>query len=523
MNIPENELSLLDKGKKSLVSLIFSRLGVVIVLLLLQLQLIVSGYIHLQNYSPWLYSFSLLLAAVIAMLIINLDDIDPTSKITWIAVITIFPVFGALFFVYTRRDVFFRTMKYFTAKIMKSTDDKIPQKEEIFEQLKKESLQTALLANYLNKSGCFPVYQNTAVTYFPMGEDKFSRLLTELEKAEKFIFLEYFIIDEGHMWGRILDILSRKAKQGVEVCVMYDGGNEFTTLPKGYNKKLEQLGIKCKVFSPVIPFVSTHYNYRDHRKILVIDNKVAFNGGINLADEYINRYVKYGHWKDTAVMLKGEGVKSFTLMFLQMWNITGKALDYDKYINIPCEKAENDGYIIPYGDSPLDEFKTGKQVYIDILNRAKDYVYIMTPYLILDSDTENALKFAAEKGVDIRLVMPGIPDKKAPYALAKTHYTSLMDSGVKIYEYTPGFVHAKVMLSDDENAVVGTINLDYRSLYHHFECATFIYKSGCTANIHKDFEDMFEKCVEVTKEAIKNRGLLWKVAGFVLKVFAPLM
>ncbi len=523
MNNTENEVSLLDKGKKGILSLIFSRLGVIIMFLLLQLQILTSIYIHLKNYIPWLYSANLLLAAVIAMFIINTGDMDPTAKITWITVISIVPVFGALFFLYTQRDVVFRTMKYVAANIMKNTDNKIIQNRQTLDKLKSESPETALLASYLDKSGCFPVYENTSVTYFPIGEDKFARMLTELEKAEKFIFLEYFIIDEGHMWGRILDILSRKAKQGVEVCVMYDGGNEFSTLPKGYNKKLEKLGIKCKVFSPVKPFVSTHYNYRDHRKILVIDNKVAFNGGINLADEYINRYEKYGHWKDTAVMLKGEGVKSFTLMFLQMWNITGKVLDYDTYVNAPCEKQENDGFVILYGDSPLDSFKTGRQVYIDIINRAKSYVYIMTPYLILDSDMENALKFAAEKGVDVKIMLPGVPDKKAAYAIAKTHYSSLLSSGVKIYEYTPGFVHAKVMVSDDINAVVGTINLDYRSLYHHFECAAFIYKSHCIKDIVSDFNSTLQKCAAVTPETVKNRSFMWKLSGFVLKVFAPLM
>ncbi len=306
---------------------------------------------------------------------------------------------------------------------------------------------------------------------------------------------------------------------------MYDGGNEFSTLPKGYDKKLRKLGIKCQVFAPATPFVSTHYNYRDHRKILVIDNKVAFNGGINLADEYINKYEKYGHWKDTAVMLKGEAVKSFTLMFLQMWNIYNNSspVDYNKYIDMPTDRYDSNGYVIPYGDSPLDKFGTGRQVYMDIINRANNYVHIMSPYLILDSSMEDALKFAAERGVDVKLILPGIPDKKVPYALAKTHYKSLLASGVKIYQYTPGFVHAKVMSCDNRRAVVGTINLDYRSLYHHFECATYMYKTDCIADIEKDFENTLEKCELITPAHIKNEKLSTKLVGFVAKVLAPLM
>ena len=270
--------------------------------------------------------------------------------------------------------------------------------------------------------------------------------------------------------------------------------------------------------------MSTHYNYRDHRKILVIDGHTAFNGGVNLADEYINQKKKLGHWKDTAVMLKGEAVKSFTLMFLQMWGIDEKEDETARFLSyqaLPVENAR--GFVIPYGDCPLDNDKVGERVYMDILNRSLNHVHIMTPYLILDGELETALKFAAERGVEVTLLLPGIPDKRIPYALAKTHYASLLESGVKIYEYTPGFVHAKVFVSDCREAVVGTINLDYRSLYHHFECATYMYGVDCIPQIEADFRDAVKKSRQVTMETMRREKWTVKLAGALVKAVAPLL
>ena len=306
--------------------------------------------------------------------------------------------------------------------------------------------------------------------------------------------------------------------------VLYDGTCEFSLLPHDYPNRLKDFGIQCKVFAPAMPFISTHYNYRDHRKILVIDGHTAFNGGINLADEYINQVVRFGHWKDTAVMLKGDAVKSFTLMFLQMWGMDEKEMcisNFLEYPTIPQKDAQ--GYVIPYGDCPLDNDKLGERVYMDILNRARTYVHIMSPYLILDGEMETALKFAAERGVEVALILPGIPDKYIPYALAKTHYTSLLESGIQIYEYTPGFVHAKVFISDSREAVVGTINLDYRSLYHHFECATYMHGTECIPHIEADFQDTLRKCRKVTPETIRNEDWKVKLTGVLAKVAAPLL
>ena len=349
-------------------------------------------------------------------------------------------------------------------------------------------------------------------------------MLKQLESAQHFIFMEYFIIDEGLMWGRILEILAKKASQGVDVRIMYDGACEFALLPHDYPKRLKALGIKCKMFAPVSPFVSTHYNYRDHRKILVIDGHTAFNGGINLADEYINEKKKFGHWKDTAIMLKGDAVRSFTLMFLQMWGIDERKDETAQFLSYPSFPADHaGGYVIPYGDCPLDNDKVGERVYMDILNRSLEYVHIMSPYLILDGETETALKFAAERGVEVVLILPGIPDKSIPYALAKTHYASLLESGVRIFEYTPGFVHAKVFVSDSREAIVGTINLDYRSLYHHFECATYLYGVDCVTQIEAVFQATLAKCRQVSMETVRKEKWHVKLTGYFMKAVAPLM
>lgn len=516
-------IRLLKKGQKGLHYAVFSRMGIVILLFLIQLLFLFGFFQKFEEYIPHFLGGSALFIAAMVLYLIN-SRMDPSAKITWLIIIMVFPVFGALLLLYTQTDMGHRAIKKRLKSLMDQTKDSLPQSEKVLEAVSEESPETGALAHYLARTGCFPVYDHTDVTYFPLGEDKFYEMLRQLEEAKHFIFLEYFIVDEGLMWGKVLELLVQKARAGVEVRMMYDGTCEFSTLPYDYPSRLERLGIKCKMFSPLTPFVSTHYNYRDHRKILVIDGHTAFTGGVNLADEYINRRVRFGHWKDTAIMLKGEAVKSFTLMFLQMWNVDEKVPLFRRYLQYPVpEQTETPGYVLPYGDCPLDNDKVGEQVYMDILNHATRYVHIMTPYLIIDSVMENALKFAAERGVDVILILPGIPDKPMPYALAKTHYPALLDSGVKIYEYTPGFVHAKVFVSDDEKAVVGTINLDYRSLYHHFECGAYLYRTSCIPDIEADFQATLAKCRMVTPETIKKEKLSVRITGHVLKFLAPLL
>ena len=515
-------LSLLKKGQKGFFRAIFSRLGIILLLLIVQVVILFGVFHWFEAFLPHIYGGTIIFTVAMVLYLLN-SRLDPTAKITWLVVIMLLPVFGAILFLFIESDLGHRALKKRVQQVNEETKELLEETPQTAAHLAQKCAGAAALSRYMNRSGRFPVYENSKVTYFPLGEDKFAELLVQLEKAEKFIFLEYFIIDEGLMWGRVLEILARKAKEGVDVRVMYDGTCEFSKLPHDYPKRLQELGIRCKMFAPLSPFVSTHYNYRDHRKILVIDGHTAFNGGINLADEYINRIERFGHWKDTAVMVQGEAVRSFTLMFLQMWSLDEKELDFKPYLQMPLEARTERGFVIPYGDCPVDDDKVGEQVYIDILNRAQRYVHIMTPYLILDGEMENAIKFAAERGVDVRLILPGIPDKAGAYALAYTHYRSLMESGVKLYEYVPGFVHAKVFVADDLEAVVGTINLDYRSLYHHFECATYMYDVDCIGDIVLDFRQTQEKCRLVTPETMKADKLSRKVTGVLLKAIAPLL
>lgn len=536
----ENDgIKLLKKGQSGLVHALFSRLGLTLLLLLLQIGILVAVFFKFEEYIPHFTFISTTISIIFVLCLLN-NKMDPTAKITWLIIMLVIPVFGVCFYWYTKSDLGHRALKKRVSNILKVTNDKIPQSEEVINRLKEENPGTAALNQYIQRTGTYPIYDNTDVTYFPIGEDKFHEMLIQLKQAKHFIFMEYFIVKEGHMWGNVLEILAQKAAEGVDVRIMYDGSCEFSLLPHDYPKRLNKLGIKCKIFAPVTPFVSTYYNYRDHRKILVIDGHTAFNGGVNLSDEYINRVNRFGHWKDTAVMIKGDAVKSFTLMFLQMWNLGVKNAEYDKFLfcnetpqpsGLTINNNENGlaaartskGYVMPYGDCPLDDDNVGEWVYMDIINRAKHYVHIMTPYLILDGSMESTLKFAAKRGVDVTIIMPGIPDKTVPYALAKSHYASLIKAGVKIYEYTPGFVHAKNFISDDETAVVGTINLDYRSFYHHFECATYMYKSDCIADIEEDFRQTLAKCSRVTPETIRNEKLSLKIMGFLFKGIAPLL
>lgn len=515
-------LYLLKKGQKGIVSAIFSRLGIFLLLILLQILCMIITFKWFGDFLPHIYGITIILTIFISLYLLS-TEIDPTAKITWLIAIMGLPIFGSILFIYTQTNIGHRRLTDRVSHIIAGTKHQLLQNPDTFSQVQEENIHVAALTKYINRSGTFPIHSDSKVTYFPSGETNFEEILLQLEKAKKFIFLEYFIINEGKMWGQILEILARKAKEGVDVRVMYDGTCEFSALPHSYPKKLQALGIKCKAFAPLTPFVSTHYNYRDHRKILVIDGYVGFTGGVNLADEYINQKNRFGHWKDTAVMVQGEAVKNFTMMFLQLWSIDEKHTDYQKFLSAPCPKFKEQGFVMPYGDCPLDADKVGEQVYIDLLNRASSYVHIMTPYLILDGEMENALKFAAKRGVDVKIILPGTPDKKIPYALAYTHYASLLRAGIEIYHYTPGFIHAKSFVVDDIEATVGTINLDYRSLYHHFECGTYMYNVDCISDIEKDFILTLQKCEEITLVNMREQPLSRKLQGFLLKAISPLL
>ena len=517
-------IRLLKRGQKGVVHAIFSRFGLVLVLLLLQAFALFSLLQWFGGLLPHYFGGTLLVTAAMMVYLLN-QDMDNSVRITWLVVTALMPVLGVPLFWYTKSDVGHNALKRRLLDLEGQTRAQLPQNEQTVELLQEQAPEAMPLARYLRgKGGGFPVYADTVATYFNGGEAMFDEMLRQLETAKKYIFLEYFIVDEGLMWGRILEVLARKAAQGVDVRVMYDGTCEFSTLPRDYPSRLEALGIQCKVFSPVTPFVSTHYNYRDHRKILVIDGRVGFTGGVNLADEYINHVEKYGRWKDAAVMLEGEGVRSMTALFLQMWSVLQEP-EFEQFLRPEVPAARAEGFVVPYGDCPLDGERVGEMVYIDLLNRARKYVHIITPYLILDGELETALRFAAERGVDVHLILPGVPDKQFAYALAKTHYKALLSSGVKISEWTPGFTHAKLVVMDGVEAVVGTINLDYRSLYHHFENAVWMRRVGSIRDMETDFQDTLARCrtVEATLQSVWQGKKLLRLMGLLLKVIAPLM
>ena len=514
-----------EKGWRGLLKVIFGRTTIIILIILAQLLFLLASFYFLRENVLYAYWTSQLMVAGIVIHIINKAG-SPEFKMAWIVPILVVPIFGSLFYLFFHLQSGGNILNRRIQSLGEASKDYLETEPALKEKVAKEAPELTNLVQYLENHGSFPTFRNTTVKYFPLGEDKFYELKFQLQKAKKFIFLEYFIIEEGIFWDSILEILKKKVAEGVEVRLMYDGTCTLALLPPHYPKMMKELGIECKVFAPIRPALTTSQNNRDHRKIVVIDGKTAFVGGVNLADEYINKKVRFGHWKDTAVMIRGEAVRSFTEMFLQMWNTTTKhAEDYSNYLEYEgfLGAYGAPGYVIPYGDNPFDREQVGEMVYINMLNTARDYVHIMTPYLILSQEMLVALTFAARRGVDVKIIMPHIPDKLYAFALAKTYYKQLIEAGVKIYEYTPGFVHAKVFVSDDKAAVVGTINLDFRSLYLHFECAVYMYGVPQIADIEADYQATMAQSELITLETCKKEKLRIKGLGKVLKLFAPLM
>ncbi len=513
----------LEKGKRGVFRLVFGRTGIVCGMIFLQVLLMYFVYKNFVSHITYLYSGYMAIAVAIVVYIVNRPD-NPTLKLSWCILILVFPFLGSFLYIMVKLQIGHRVIdRKLTNQIELSRPYAVSEYHTEI-RLSLEDAGVSNLAQYVEDFGPYPIYRNNAVQYLPSGDALFEELMIRLRRARHFVFLEYFIIAEGYMWDTILALLTKKVKEGVEVYLLYDGTCSIGTLPPGYAKKMERLGIKCKVFSPVYPLVSTHYNNRDHRKILVIDGHTAFTGGINLADEYMNVKKRFGHWKDTAVMIQGPAVRSFSLMFLQIWNTTDPVLRYKTYLDVPVpEFLYENGYVMPYADSPLDAEQIGKMVYLDMINRAKRYVHITTPYLILDHEMVTALTYAAKRGVEVAIVMPHIPDKKPVFALSKTHYPELLAAGVRIFEYTPGFIHAKMVVCDDLEAVIGSINFDYRSLYLSFECAAYLYKCDAIAQMEKDIQEILCKSHQITRRDWEREKKFTKFAGSLMKLLAPLM
>jgi len=507
---------------KKILNFILHRLFIVAILLLLQIVFLILILTKFQDAIPYFYIAMDLIGIIVLLEIIN-NKANPNYKIAWIIPILTIPIFGVFFYLVFGTKPDGRIDK--RTKIVKQRLDKnLIQDDEILNKIKQDNMDAYNQALYLSKNK-FPVYNNTNVQYFKIGEEYYEKLIIELKKAKHFIFLEYFIIDEGKMWDSILEILKEKVKEGVDVRVIYDDIGCIVTLPKKYYKTLNEYGIKAFSFNQFVPILTSRLNNRDHRKILIIDGNVGFTGGINIADEYINQKNRFGHWKDNGIMLKGEAVWSLTVIFLTTWDYVSKTKDdFNKFKPNYYENLNitNDSYIQPYDDSPIDNEVVGKNVYLNLINRAKKYIYITTPYLIIDEEIENALILAYKSGVDVKIIVPGIADKKIVNEVTKAHYPNLIQNGIEIYEYEKGFIHAKTMIVDDIYATVGTINLDYRSFYLHFECGVLIYKDKCIDDIKSDILNTIKESKLIKKKDIKIDIIRAFKRAF-LKLFAPLM
>ena len=479
------------------------------------------GVIELQiNFLP-LFSLLELFGIITTIYIINKRD-NPSYKIAWIVFILALPVFGLIVYMLWGGQ---RTFPHLKKRLKKCNDRYMRYLEQdptVKRLLSYEDSSRTRQAAYLCSESGFPVYQNTSAEYLSPGDKFLSRLLEELNKAEKYIFLEYFIIAEGKMWDAIYSVLIKKAAEGVEIKIMFDDFGSIKRQHKDFVTRLKAHGIAVSIFCPINPSLNIVMNNRNHRKIIVIDGKVAFTGGINIGDEYINEFERFGYWMDCAVMIKGEAVKSFIVMFCTMWEYnTGMQMMMSKYFT---EHFENyDSYVIPYCDSPMDNRSTAEGIYLQMLNTAHRYVDIATPYLILDDKMKSAITLAAKSGVRIRIVTPSIPDKNYVHPVTQYYYAELLEAGVKIYEYTPGFIHSKMFITDDASATVGTVNMDYRSFFFHFECGVWFTNEDSINAMEKHFEEIISASKEITLKEWNRRGTFEKFKQWILHIFSPLM
>lgn len=500
---------------------IFSRQVYVGLLIVIQLAAITLLVLRLNERFTYLYSLFELIAAVLVIHIVSRTG-NAAYKIAWIIPMLSLPLFTIPFyFVFGKNRLSKREVRRmhevsvrYAAAMMSA--------ESAEDKLKREAPDAAPYCAYLQNAAHTPVFANTETAYLPDGEAMFAALLAALESAERFIFLEYYKINKGVMWGRVLDVLKRKAALGVDVRVIYDDFGCAYGLPDGYEKQLAQMGIRAHVFNPFLPVLSIRFNNRDHRKICVVDGNVGFMGGINLADNYINVTSQYGHWSDSAVRLTGDAVFALSSMFLSMWDYLDHVdSDFLSYRPTACNHAAR-GFVQPFTDTPLDGEPTGHRAYLSILNRAKRYVYINSPYLVVDDEMASALVLAAMSGVDVRIVTPAVCDGKLVQELTRSYYRQFIDAGVRIYEYSPGMMHAKTFLSDDVVGMVGSINLDYRSLFLHFECAAWMYDTAAIAEMKACFLDELIRCEEITPAFCARVSRLRNALRSLLRVFAPL-
>jgi cardiolipin synthase len=507
---------------KKILRILFHRTTFVVVALVAQLSILLLVVTVFSDYIPEFYWCCIFISVVTAFAIV-LSRMEPAYKIAWLLLILPFPVFGGIFYLSVGGGQVPKRIQNRMKSILEKSRQTL-QGDFKSQELLPLGGDAAGQSHYIEQYAACPAYANTEAEYFSLGDLVFPRMLEELKKAEHYIFLEYFIIQPGTFWDSILAVLEERVAHGVEVRVLYDDVGCLFTLPKDYDKQLIAKGIQCQIFNRFVPVFSLRLNNRDHRKLMIVDGKVGFTGGVNLADEYINVKERFGHWKDSSIMLEGDAVWSMTVMFLTIWdNCAGIDENFDRFRPPAAPARPWTGYIQPYTDTPLDHESVAQTVYLNMISRARDYIYITTPYLIVDVATNTALCNAAKAGVDVRIITPHIPDKRYVFEVTRAHYPPLLEAGVKIYEYTPGFIHAKNFVVDDRFATIGTVNLDYRSLFLHFEDGVWLCDAHCIQDIRADFEHTLEQCQPMTLRRKKHLNLLVQLYRNILRVFAPLM
>ncbi|MDF2820023.1 MAG: cardiolipin synthetase family protein [Clostridiales bacterium] len=507
---------------RKLLKFLTSRIFIIGMLILIQAILIMFGINVYSSSRPFIY-WGLRFISLFAGLYIITQQDNPMYKLVWIITILGVPLFGGVFYLFFGKKNSARKLKKYMKKLEIKTKIAISSlSNEVMDEIKEVDLGAYRQVKYIYNKALAPIYKNTYTKFLTPGEIKLETLMQELRKAKKYIFLEYYIIEKGVMWDSIVELLKLKVIEGVEVKLMYDDFGTITTLSSRFRKEMISYGIETKVFNEFKPSLDAFMNYRDHRKICIIDGNVGFTGGINLADEYINVFIKYGHWKDASIILKGEAVWNLTILFLQTW-YTKKPDEINFIDYLPTERYESNGYVQPFGDSPIDDDLVGETTYMNIINNAKKYVFISTPYLVIDHEMMTSLTAAAQSGIDVRITTPHIPDKWFVHEVSRSNYKTLIEAGVKIYEYTPGFIHSKTIVSDDEYAIVGTTNFDFRSFYLHFECGVFLYKTDSVYEVRDDYFDILKVSKQVSIEECNKIRLPRRLVRAILSVFSPLM
>lgn len=469
----------------------------------------------------WINDILTAISIVTALHLITRPD-KYAFKILWTFLILLFPLFGGVMY----WTFHFQTASTGFRKILQKIEDEQQAEYRALFKSEEPVLQNGKdqrLLSYLRNAAAFPAYEHTQSRYFGDGKEMLSAMLADMRRAEKFIFIEYFIIEEGIMWNSILDVLRERVKEGVDVRVIYDDLGCLLTLPVGYQKTLRSYGIRCEIFNRFHPFLTTLQNNRDHRKIAVIDGKIAYTGGINLADEYINEKLRFGHWRDSAIRMQGAAAESFTAMFLQTWHLLSQTREPLRELIADRDAVTpSDGWVQPYADSPMDKIHTGERIYMHAISRSQKSLYITTPYMTVGEEIIAALKWCAQSGVDVRIFTPGIPDKKVVFFTTRSYYRDLLSAGVKIYEYTPGFVHSKIVVSDDDFCMIGSTNMDFRSLYLNYECGACFYNSKMIADVKADVLNLQDNCQEITESDCKSNFLI-RLFQDICRMFAPIM